>query len=123
MRITGYDIELQDIHIYAHHGVMPQEREVGAWFIIDIKLTMNDCRCTENDNIEGTVSYADIYGIICNEMKTPSDLLEHVAGRIVHAVTTEFPQLSRFSIRVSKKNPPVDGPVQWSRVTLTYNKD
>ena len=55
-------------------------------------------------------------------MAVPSDLLEHVAGRIVRAIAAEFPQFERFSIRISKHNPPVDGPVEWSRVTLKYEK-
>ena len=86
MQLTGYNIELRDIHIYAHHGVMPQEREVGAWFTIDIVLNINNFTCTENDNIEGTVSYADVYEIICKEMKEPSNLLEHVCKRISDSI-------------------------------------
>jgi dihydroneopterin aldolase len=55
-------------------------------------------------------------------MEVPSDLLEHVAGRIKRAVTAEFPEFERFSVRVSKHNPPVNGPVEWSRVTIKYEK-
>lgn len=122
MRITGYDIELQDIHIYAHHGVMPQEREVGAWFIIDIKLTMNDCRCTENDNIEGTVSYADIYGIIRNEMKTPSDLLEHVCKRISESIYSAFTQVEGIEIKLCKETPPMGGDRLKAAVTISSRR-
>jgi dihydroneopterin aldolase len=53
-------------------------------------------------------------------MSIPSELLENVAGRILKAIEEKFPQLVSFSVRVSKKRPPVDGVAQWSRVTLYH---
>ena len=82
MQIEEYTIELRDIHLFAHHGVMQQEREIGAWFTIDIQISLESCTGATNDRIEGTVSYADIYEIICDEMKSPSNLLENVCKRI-----------------------------------------
>lgn len=118
MRITGYDIELEGIHIYAHHGVMPQEREVGAWFVVDIRLTMNDSTCTENDDITGTVSYADVYSIICNEMEKPSNLLEHVCKRISDSIYSAFAQVESIEIRLCKETPPMGGDRLKAAVTI-----
>lgn len=118
MEITGYDIELEGIHIYAHHGVMPQEREVGAWFVIDIRLTMNDSTCTDSDNITGTVSYADIYNIICNEMKEPSNLLEHVCKRISDSIYSAFQQIEGIEIKLCKETPPMGGDRLKAAVTI-----
>ena len=118
MRITGYDIELEGIHIYAHHGVMPQEREVGAWFVVDIRLTINDSTCTENDDITGTVSYADVYSIICNEMEKPSNLLEHVCKRISDSIYSAFAQVESIEIRLCKETPPMGGDRLKAAVTI-----
>ena len=38
------------------------------------------------------------------------------------AIEARFPQLVSFSVRVSKKRPPVDGTAQWSRVTLFHRR-
>ena len=116
-------IELEGMEFHAYHGCLESERLNGNLFTVDFRGEADLRRAAQSDALEDTINYGAIYNIVKTEMAIPSDLLEHVAGRIVHAVSTEFPQLSRFSIRVSKKNPPVDGPVQWSRVTLTYNKD
>ena len=118
MQITGYNIELRDVHIYAHHGVMQQEREIGAWFVIDIKLMMNDWSCTENDNINGTVSYADVYEIICDEMKQPSDLLEHVCKRICEKLYSAFAQVEGIEITLCKETPPMGGDRLKAAVTV-----
>ena len=118
MQLTGYNIELRDIHIYAHHGVMPQEREVGAWFTIDIVLNINNFTCTENDNIEGTVSYADVYEIICKEMKEPSNLLEHVCKRISDSIYRAFAQVQEIEITLCKDTPPMGGDRLKAAVTI-----
>ena len=73
-------------------------------------------------DINDTVNYGDIYEIVSYEMSIPSELLENVAGRIVKAIEARFPQFVTFSVRVSKKRPPVDGVAQWSRVTLHHSK-
>ena len=109
MQITEYAIEIRDIHIYAHHGVMPQEREVGAWFTIDIRMTLNDSSCAESDSIANTVSYADIYDIIRNEMKESSNLLEHVCKRISDTIYSNFIQVQEIDITLCKDTPPMGG--------------
>lgn len=109
---------MRDIHIYANHGVIPQEKEIGAWFVIDIKLTINDHRCTDTDDIAGTVSYADVYEIICKEMKEPSKLLEHVCKRICDKIYSTFTQVDGIEITLCKETPPMGGDRMKAAVTI-----
>lgn len=118
MQITSYTIELKDIHLFAYHGVMQQEREIGAWYTIDIKLTINDHACTATDDITGTVSYADVYDIICKEMKVPSALLEHVCSRTCKSLYKAFSQVTAIDITLCKDTPPMGGDRLKAAVTL-----
>ena len=113
-------IELEGMRFWAYHGCLESERSKGNLFMVDFRGELDLRKSSESDALEDTVNYAEIYDIIKTEMATPSDLLEHVAGRIVHGIAARFPEFKEFSVRVSKKNPPVDGPVHWSRVTLTH---
>ena len=113
-------IELDEMEFHAFHGCLERERREGNLFIVDFRGEADLRKAAGSDALEDTVNYGDIYDIIKAEMAIPSDLLEHVAGRIVHAIAARFPEFKKFSVRVSKKNPPVDGPVHWSRVTLTH---
>ena len=115
-------IELDNMKFQAYHGCLEAERRDGNLFIVDFKGEMDIEMASESDCLEDTVNYARIYEIIKAEMEIPSDLLEHVAGRIQRAIAAEFPEFERFSVRVSKHNPPVEGPVEWSRVTIKYEK-
>ena len=107
----------------AHHGCLDREKVVGNDFVVDFRGDVDMAAAMESDNLEDAVNYALIYNVVAREMAQPSDLLEHVAGRIKKALATEFPQFVSFSVRVSKKRPPVDGIVQWSRITVYYRVD
>lgn len=104
----------------AYHGVLEQEKVRGNEFVVDFRGELDLSAAAESDNLNDTLNYADIYDIVAYEMSVPSELLENVAGRIMKAIEAQFPQLVSFSIRVSKKRPPVDGVTQWSRVTLFH---
>ena len=118
MQITDYTIELRDIHLYAHHGVMEQERAVGAWFTIDLTLKLDDHSCAYSDSIESTVSYADVYEIICREMKIASNLLEDVCRRIMSRLFDNFASVTDISITLIKDTPPMGGDRLSAAVTL-----
>ena len=122
MHINNYTIELNDIHLYAHHGVMEQEREIGAWFTIDIKLTVSDSSAAESDDIDATISYADVYEIIKREMKTPSNLLENVCNRIMQPLFATFPSIEKITITLKKDTPPMGGDRLNAAVTMQASR-
>ena len=123
MHITGYTIGLNDIHLYAFHGVMKLEREIGAWFTIDIELTISDHGCLESDEIEGTVSYADVYEIISREMATPSRLLENVCYRTSKAIYEAFNQVKGITMTLTKDTPPMGGDRLNAAVTIRSRRE
>ena len=102
----------------AYHGCLEREKIAGNDFVVDFRGEMDMSTAAESDRLEDAVNYALIYDVVAEEMAKPSDLLEHVAGRIVKALKEKFPEFIRFSVRVSKRRPPVNGVIQWSRVTL-----
>lgn len=113
-------IELEGMEFHSHHGCLEHERREGNLFTVDFKARLDLGKAAETDSLEDTLDYGRIYDIIAGQMDTPSNLLEHVAGRIISAVGNEFPWLDDFSVRVSKRNPPVNGTAAWSRVTIRH---
>lgn len=115
-------IELEGMEFKAYHGCLEQEKVRGNVFTVDFRGELDLSAAAESDNLADTLNYGEIYDIVADEMSIPSELLENVAGRIMKAIEAKFPELVSFSIRVSKKRPPVEGIAQWSRVTLFHNK-
>ena len=79
-------IELKAMRFYAYHGVAEQERQVGNTFLVDLTLTAPLQRAVESDNLEDTINYAEVYETVREEMRIPSRVLEHVAGRILNKI-------------------------------------
>ena len=115
-------IELEGMEFHSFHGVLDREKITGNLFVVDFRGELDMRAAAESDDLNDALNYAEIYDVIAAEMAVPSELLEHVAGRIVKAIEAKYPELESFSVRISKKRPPVDGVAQWSRVTLFHKK-
>lgn len=116
-------IELTGMRFHAFHGCLAAEREKGNLFIVDFKCGYDIGKAACSDDLADTLDYGEIYDIVAREMAVPSNLLEHVAGRIVDAIRSAHPEIESFSVSVSKQNPPVAGEAGWSKVTIRSEKE
>jgi len=111
-------IFLEDIKIYAYHGVLPEENIIGTHYIINAEIHTDLWNAAESDDLKDTISYADINEIIHNEMKINSKLLEHVAGRIINKIHENFGQISYIKLRITKTSPPMKGEMKGASIEL-----
>ncbi len=100
-------IVLEGVRLYAYHGVMEQERRVGGWFTVSLRVHYNIYKAMMTDCVNDTISYADLLAVTKREMAQPSQLLEHVAGRIGKAVVSEFQGVEKAEVKILKLNPPM----------------
>lgn len=112
-------IVLDAMRFHAFHGVMPHEKQVGNEFEVSLTLEVDVTAAVESDRIVDTVNYADLYALVKAEMAIPSELIEHVGGRILKRVKAEYPNVSRLEVRVAKLQPPVGGVMKSAEVVLT----
>ena len=95
------------MRFYAFHGVMPQERKVGGEFLVDLRVGYPIEAAMQSDDVADTLNYAELYQLVKREMDIPSQLLEHVAGRITRQISEQFPQVSSIDLKITKVNPPM----------------
>ena len=107
MKLQNTFLLLQGLRFYAYHGVDPQETAIGAQFTVDLRIETDFSRALETDQLDGTVSYASVYDAVKEEMRIPSDLLEHAGGRIAKRLLQDFPAIQRVQLRLIKQNPPM----------------
>ncbi len=112
-------IELKNMHFYAYHGVLPHEKEIGNDFFVNVKFSADVTKSFESDDVKDTINYAEIYDLVKAEMSVPSNLLEHVAGRIFTGIKKSFPEIEHLEVKLSKQNPPVGGDVEASEVIVS----
>lgn len=102
-------IEINRMHIYAFHGVMTQERVIGNDFEVSVRIVYPADDAIHNDNLSGTLNYANICDEIKRVMSTPSSLLENVCGRLRDALKSRFPLIKQGLVKVIKIKPPIAG--------------
>ncbi len=120
----NYDgiIELEGMEFHAFHGCLEKERKDGNTFMVDFHAETEMKKAVNTDELNKTIDYGRVYDIVAEQMAIPSNLLENVAGRILESIRKEFKEILFCKVRVSKKNPPVNGNCAWSRVTVMYGE-
>jgi len=123
MKQVTSSIELNDVRLYAYHGVLEQERRVGGEYSVSLRVHYNIYKAMESDDVADTLNYALLLDIVKEQMSQPSNLLEHVAGRIAKAVVSRFPQTEAVDVTVTKLNPPLGARCAGAAVTLHLIND
>ncbi len=113
-------INIEGMEFYAYHGHFKEEQQVGNKFIVDIKLKTDLSKAAESDELDDTVNYVEIYNLIQTEMKSVSNLLENLGGRIINSISNNFPMINEIELKVSKINPPIGGKI--NRVSVFMKK-
>lgn len=111
-------IRIDTLRLFAHHGVSEQERRVGNHFTVSAELRYDATEACRSDDISSALNYGEVIDTIRAEMKIPSRLLEHAAGRICYALRMRFPAIKSGSVKVTKMCPPCGADLAGVSVTL-----
>ncbi len=101
-------IKLEGITIKAYHGVYEHERKDGGTFSVDLKVKGDLQPAATSDDVHKAINYEALASIINEEMQIPSNLVEHVADRILVRILSEMPQVLKVKITIAKMTPPLD---------------
>lgn len=102
-------IRLGEMRFYAFHGVLPEEKTIGAEFGVEVQIELDLSKSVVSDQLSDTIDYGEIYNLVEDEMKISSNLIEHVAGRILNKLISDnFPQIRKAIVKITKYNPPVN---------------
>lgn len=104
-------IAVRDINLYAFHGCMEEEGRIGGNYTVHVSLDVDISGVMKSDELASTADYCQVYDIVKREMAIRSKLIEHVALRILDALTREIPGIEKAEVEVVKHRPPVGGDV------------
>jgi dihydroneopterin aldolase len=105
-------IKLKNIRTYSYHGCLIEEGKIGSDYSVNIEVKTNLNKSSLSDDLKDTVDYVLLNQIVVEEMAIRSNLLEHVAQRIIQRVFKEVTTISSIKLGVSKLNPPIGGDVE-----------
>lgn len=103
-------IILDNLGFYGYHGVLEEENRLGQKFFIDLELYLDTKEAGMKDDIEKSVSYADVYLVVKDIVENRKyKLIEAVAENISKEVFEKFPLIDEIMVRVKKPEAPVNG--------------
>jgi dihydroneopterin aldolase len=116
-------VVVSGLRAFAYHGCMPQEREQGQVFLVDIELEYDADAAVREDELSRAVDYdvlaGEVHAIVTGERH---DLIETLAARIGEHVMRSTPALSVL-VRVRKPQAPMRCEVGEVAVEMSFRRD
>lgn len=116
-------IRLEGLSVYAHHGLVAEERSLGQRFEFDVDVDLPHCVACQTDEPSDAVAYEAIAAVVV-EVATNFrfSLMEALADAVCMELLAEFP-ISRVRLAVSKTAPSVPHALARATVVLERTRD
>lgn len=113
-------ISLVGLEVWAEHGVLPHEAELGQRFVVDLTIHVDLAPAAATDDLEATVDYGALAALVARTVEAPrAQLVETVAGRIADAVLGHDQRIAGVDVTLHKPAAPLTVPVRDVRIQLS----
>lgn len=102
-------ISLRKLRFHAFIGVGERERVIGNEFEVSLSVKIPFNPEMGADDLEATISYADLYEVVTDVMTRPRKLLERVAIEIAEIIKQRWADIESGEIEIIKIAPPIPG--------------
>lgn len=104
-------IIVEDLQVYAYHGVYPQENEEGQNFYVSVVLDTD----TRAAGMADDLGLSTNYGVVCRFLHTfltehTYKLIETAAERAAEALLLQFPHVRQVTMEIKKPEAPITVP-------------
>ncbi len=114
-------IIIKNLEVYAHHGVLPEEKQKGQTFLISAELSVPLRAAGMTDDLEKTVNYAEVCECIRGAMTEEKyDLIEAAAENVAGSILVRFPLVKKVRITVAKPEAPI--PMNFDNVMVSIER-
>lgn len=106
-------IIIENLKVYAHHGVYREENEKGQNFYLNATLETDTVRAGTLDELEFSTNYGEVCRFLDRFVKEHTyRLIETVAERTAEALLLHFPLIRKVILEVRKPEAPVPLPFE-----------
>ncbi len=112
-------IIIQDLSIYAKHGVYTEENILGQQFLVSVYLDLDLSKAGQTDDLEHTIDYGKICHFVTNYMQSHTfRLIEAAAEHLAAEILLTYDQVRKIRIKVKKPWAPIGLPIKNVCVSL-----
>lgn len=102
-------IYVENLELFSYHGVFEEEKTLGQKFIFDISCEVDYTKAMLSDNLEYSVSYADVVNVVCSvATNSKFNLLEKLSYEIIKEIFNKFSLIKSVELKINKPNAPID---------------
>ena len=116
-------ILIRGLKIFAYHGVNPEEKDNGQYFVFDITCSVDTSTASETDDIETTVSYAKVIKETTRIFTAEKyNLIETAAKKVADGIMEKFEKIQTVTVLLKKPEAPVKADFDYVAVEITVNR-
>lgn len=115
-------IHIKGLSAFGFHGVLPEERQNGQNFIVDLELEIDSRPASLSDDLNLTVNYAEISDeVVAIIQGSAVNLIETLAARIAEKIL-QHDAVQRVSVQINKPNAPINQIFSNVSITITRTR-
>lgn len=112
-------IIIEDLEVYAHHGVAPEEKVNGQMFIVSLEIAADLEKAALSDNLEDTMSYAEICTDVRRVLQSAKyNLIEAAAMKIIECIFGKYNKVQVVKVLLKKPWAPMGHHLRFAGVEL-----
>ena len=118
---TKYDeIHIENLEIFARHGVFPEENKLGQKFLISLTMFTKTRPAGTSDALEASIDYGSVSHFMTEWMQAHTyKLIEAAAEHLCEELLLRYPLLKGVTLELKKPWAPVGLPLETVSVRIT----
>lgn len=114
---------LNNIVLFARHGLAPQEQQLGQRFYLDVEVYADLTAAAQADDLAQTIDYEAVYQTAVAAFMAPTcKLLERAGWQVMTALFQRFP-VQEITVRIRKPSARIEGVLDAVEVELTRSRE
>ena len=112
-------IKIQNLEVFANHGVFPEENVLGQKFIVSAVLYTDTRTAGKTDNLTASIHYGEVSQFIDHFLKEHTyKLLERIAESLAEELLLQTSGLEKIRLEIKKPWAPVGLPLETVSVEI-----
>lgn len=114
-------IRIDNLEIYAYHGVFESEKQAGQKFYVNAVLETDLKKAGRTDSLTDSTHYGEVCLQIKKSMTEKNyDLIERAAQKTVEDILLNFPLIKAVTLELRKPNAPI--PMEFESVSVQLTR-
>jgi len=130
---TMDEIRIDNLEVYAYHGVFPVENEKGQPFFVNMVLYTDTRAAGLQDDLNLSTHYGEVCHFVTKWMQEHTyQLIETVAENVAREVLLQFPLVRELDVEIRKPEAPIGLPFEsvsvkihrgWHRAYIAFGSN